>query len=243
METQTDDVPSLDQDPDLPGTAGQRSGSSVLAFVYGLSVAILGGMLWAAIYIKMNLEVGILAWAIGGAVGGLMIWIKKVGSVELAISAVFCALLGLASGKVLSYEYGFVPQTKKDITQDPEWMETLMHMHLKRSGRYSAELFAWRENPDSPDHPPEPLIDELNRFADEMDRIEKSEDRSFVDQEANYFVEQHLASLSTLERYDITVFDLIWLTLALGTAWQLTSGRRQRASPGISGEDDRRETG
>lgn len=230
MDTSSDIVHPPDPGPDYLGTAEQQSGSSVPAFLYGLSAALLGSLVWAAIYIVANLELGFLAWGIGWAVGGVMLWIKKVGSMELAISAVFCTLLGLATGKILSYEYGTVPEAKEAIAEDPDWMPSLIHCHLKRSGRYSAALFEWRENVDSPDSPPKELLEELSRFAAEEQRLLAGKDRSFVDREATHLAKYSLAGLPFMERYDITAFDLLWLLLGLGTAWRLTKAGHPQVS-------------
>jgi hypothetical protein len=224
MDTQDTRVPEPEEGSGYLQVAEQPTGSFAAALVYGFAVAVLGGMLWAAIVVFGQVELGILAWAIGGAVGAVMIWAHKKGSSELALAAVFLSLLGLASGKILSYEFGTVPAVEEFFLQDPDAVGSLISIHLRNSGDYSAEVVEWLNTEDGEEDPPEKLADEVQKFWEEVEALKEGSDRSFIKDEVTIASRAALADVSVLDRYEVGAFDLLWIFLAVGTAWRLGKG-------------------
>lgn len=228
MDTQASQSPEPDGGASYLEDVEQPSGSMVMALVWGLAVAFLGGMLWAAIAVFGNMEIGWLAWGLGAGIGAVMAWaMKGKGSTELAVAAVLISLIGLASGKVLTYEFGTVPEQAKLIVQNKETHPYLALMHLKASGRYSKPLFDWVTSADSLENPPEELKAELSKLQDEVRALLAGSDQGFLQQQSPALARAGMAEASLADRYGLGGFDLLWIFLAVGTAWRLTMGQRQ----------------
>jgi hypothetical protein len=82
----------------------------VLPIIGALLAAVVGGIVWAVIAVVTDYEIGIVAWAIGGAAGFLVSFFAKgnVTSVHQII-AVIGSLIGIILGKyfILGYYYDY----------------------------------------------------------------------------------------------------------------------------------------
>jgi hypothetical protein len=247
MNTQANEAPEPEDSSSFLQDADQPSGSLMMAMIYGLATAIIGGMIWAAIVVVANYELGILAWAIGGCVGGVMVWAKKTGSTELAVAAVILSLVGLASGKLLSYEYGTLPDVQQAFEEDKSNVDYYIFNHLKRSGRFSKPLLAWVTSEESSEEPPEALREELDKLHGEAEALRNGTDRAFIKKEAAIHARNALASMTLSERYDLGGFDLLWIFLAVATAWRLGNRRsepvRQRVRTAPTDPEAEEDTG
>jgi hypothetical protein len=74
-----------------------------LAIAAGLVAALIGGGIWAAIVRLTNFEVGYVAWAVGLLVGAAMTRVTHVRGKTLAAMAAGLAVLGLLAGKVFIF--------------------------------------------------------------------------------------------------------------------------------------------
>ena len=105
--------------PEAPSPAREESGSSGLAMLAGLVVAVAGGIAWGLISKYTDYEVGIVAWGIGFATGYVVAQASGGRrSADLQAIAIVNALLGILIGKYLAFgfavqeaEAGFGTQT------------------------------------------------------------------------------------------------------------------------------------
>ena len=71
-----------------------------------LLAAVIGGALWAAIAIKTEYEVGLVAWAIGGLAGYAVVKLSNGRTTRVhQIIAVIASLLGIFLGKYFIFAY------------------------------------------------------------------------------------------------------------------------------------------
>lgn len=102
-----------------------------LAIPAGLAVAVVGAALWATIAVVTQMEIGIVAVAVGYAVGRA---IKAVGhgrSEKFGILGAACSLLACVIGNLLSALFFFADQTHVPIMtvvsgSSPEFLFSLM---------------------------------------------------------------------------------------------------------------------
>lgn len=81
--------------------AGENTG---LAIGVAAGGAVAGALIWAAISYFTNYEVGWIAWGVGGLVGGAAV-LAGGRSQTVAIAAAVLAVLGIAAGKVLGFQF------------------------------------------------------------------------------------------------------------------------------------------
>jgi hypothetical protein len=87
-----------------PAPITEPSTSLLPAVAAGLVAAVIGGIAWSVIVKMSDYEVGIVAWAIGFAVGtAVVLATRGAKGPRLQVVAVACALLGILLGKYLSY--------------------------------------------------------------------------------------------------------------------------------------------
>lgn len=83
------------------------SASSVQGAVLGgLVAAVLGGLIWGGLVILTGYEFGIVAWALGAAVGyAIVMFSKGEQGTPQQIAGVSCSVLGILIGKYLTFYY------------------------------------------------------------------------------------------------------------------------------------------
>ena len=101
------------------GTLKKIAGAP-LALGVGLGIAILGGIVWALIVKATGYELGIVAWAIGVAIGvGIKLCTEK-RTVGIGVLAAFLALFGILSGKYFIAKWYIMPMLQEELTQMTE---------------------------------------------------------------------------------------------------------------------------
>jgi hypothetical protein len=95
---------------DSPGNmiSEDRSAASVYvpAILAGLAAAIAGGVVWGLIVKWTDYEIGFAAWGIGFlAATAILFATRGRRGLPLQLIAIFCALLGIAIGKYLSFAW------------------------------------------------------------------------------------------------------------------------------------------
>jgi hypothetical protein len=90
----------------------------------GLIAAILGALAWAAIVYAARLEIGYLAWGIGGLVGFAVAWGTRGGGAAAAVLAVLLTVVSIAGGKYLAAQWIVNKDIDQLIQDQPtEWSE------------------------------------------------------------------------------------------------------------------------
>lgn len=129
----------VDQRLNRTGAISRSGGSeSSEGFPYlGLVAGIAGAIVWIAVAYFSGYELGIVAWAIGGAVGAACVKSNSSGGSTLGLIAAAIAALAILSGKYFIYQsYDY------DFSSDPEWQEALSEGMHEMSDQEWADAYA-----------------------------------------------------------------------------------------------------
>lgn len=208
-------------------------GRGPLVIAAGLGAALLAGLAWAALAMLTRREIGIAAWGVGIAVGFAMSRVAVRRTRALAYAAAGFAVLGLLVGRVVIFA-GSAGQVARELESDS----------LVLGGVVSWQMYDAREL----DQPTLEAIDAVNAAND---TVSDALWAAMREQGA-----ARLAGMTPAARHDIAVtvarnlmrnmgivggikaqlslFDLIWLFLAVGTAFRLMAPAK--ATPALATE-------
>lgn len=92
-----------------------------MGLMFGVIVAVVGAGLWAAGAFYTEREFGILAWALGGAVGVAVLKGCRVGGGAPALMAAVLAIFGIVAGKAVFLNWAMTSDaTVKSVLQRPD---------------------------------------------------------------------------------------------------------------------------
>lgn len=200
-------------------------GRASLALALGLAASIAAGGLWAALVFVTNMEIGYAAWGVGVLVGVAMTRATQQRTQQLAIAAAAFALLGLGAGKAFIFA-GSEGMIAEELSEDQEIMR----------GAVAWQLYAQRQ------------LDPATLA--EVDRVEAGEDTlsdaawarmleqaevrlaSMTDEERTRAADaaaqtvMHSMGVTGGIRAQLSAFDLLWVFLAVGTAYRMLAPAR-----------------
>lgn len=202
----------------------QDDGRASLAIAGGLVAALIGGGLWAAVALLLNLEVGWVAWGIGALVGGAMGRITTHRSQTLGLTAAGVAAVGLLAGKLMIVA-GSAGAISDALVDNPEYLEGAVAWEMYEADELSPETI---EQIDAAHAAGDTLSDALwmdmrRQAAAKIQGMTDEERREIAQQLAEGYISQ-LGIVDAI-RSQLGLWDLIWFTLALVTAFQMV-GRR-----------------
>lgn len=88
----------------IPAKATEPSGPKYsLAVVGAVTVAVVGGLVWAIIVVQSGYEVGFVAWGIGIFAGFVVAYLARGVTVSLQVIAVLASGLGILLGKYVTF--------------------------------------------------------------------------------------------------------------------------------------------
>ncbi|MEZ6191496.1 MAG: zinc ribbon domain-containing protein [Phycisphaerales bacterium] len=236
------------------GGGGGITGRSIAAVIVGCVVAGFLGFLWFIIAAVFGRELGILAWGIGGLTGITVALISGQRSVGIGVAATCVAAFGLAVGKGLIFLTvvgltmvpgavdSFGGAMAEMIVNDPDAFQSAYIDHMAEQKLYRPELQAkvdavsWDADGQylGEDAWDDDLYAEMQAAADEkivsMNQEEKlASMRSYleIDQSADPQFDQDMQELSNLNAWSETfsLIDILWVALALGTAFSIGKGK------------------
>lgn len=199
-----------------------------LALAAGLVAALVGGLVWAGIVLFTNYEIGWVAWGIGLLVGVAMARTTRARSPSLAVAAGALALVGLIAGKgfVVAGSTGSVAD---ELLETPEYMAGAMAWDMYAAGDLEpGTMEAIRATEEAGDTLSDAVWEDMLAQADARLAIMAPADQQvFADEIAAGMVNQ----LGLVEgiRSQLSGFDLLWLFLAVGTAFQMMNGKQEEA--------------
>lgn len=208
-------VPRLSFPPPRPSPPPAATGPVIA----GLLAALAGAAIWAAVTALTNTEFGLIAWGIGGLVGVVMAKVTPERSVKLGVTAAVLAALGLAIGKVATVR--ITTPGPEMVLEDDGLLAAAFTQDMQRNKRYSPEVTRQLAAMSADDTVPDAL------FGRMMDEVQlrmanaSAEEKAVV---AAGFTDGILANLSMADRLGLSLFDLLWLFLAIGTAFKLMRG-------------------
>lgn len=213
-----------------------EDGHGPLVMAAGLGAALVAGIAWAALAMLTRREIGIAAWGVGLVVGLAMSRVTARRTRALGYAAGALAVVGLLVGRVVIFA-GSAGQVAREIEADTTVL----------GGVVSWQMYDAREL----DQPTLEAVDALNAADDTMP------DALWASMHAQGTA--RLAGMSAQEKHDIavsvarslvrnmgivggiraqlTLFDLLWLLLAVGTAYRFVAPPKATPVPatGIEG--------
>jgi hypothetical protein len=198
-----------------------------LALGLGSLVAALGGAAWALVVVMFNIEFGILAWGIGLGVGGAIIAVAKRGDIRLGVSAATIALAGLLLGKVLIAQFGLAHTAADSILEDPKMLSDAAYHDMVEHEEVDPEVVSFYKTATEKSRPGPELNQKLMRAeAKVASRVENMsvEEKQVI---AQNYAEAALGEVPFVERMGFSGWDLLWLGVAIYTAFRICSMNRR----------------
>ncbi|MHC4849639.1 MAG: hypothetical protein ACYTEG_14455 [Planctomycetota bacterium] len=212
----------------------EAAGIAPMAIGAALGAGILGAVVWAGIAIASDFEIGWIAWGIGAAVGGAFVKLGGRG----AAGPFLCALIAFASifgGKYAAFQ----------ISVSNE-LESMLDSPLQRMGYESAREFGSRYAAAKTDEEREQLAREHIVYLDEDPgavselRLQQFREHGLPTilsiHEGRMSFEEYKASFRETVMAEVSfsdalgLFDLLWIFLGVGTAFQLAAGKPRAAA-------------
>lgn len=203
-------------------------GRAPLALAAGLAAALVSGVLWALLVHFTNMEIGYAAWGIGLLVGLAMARLTQVRSQQLAMAAAVLACAGLIAGKVFIFAGGTGKLTQA-FEEDVDVLKSAVAWQMYTARELDA---ATLEEIDATDAAGDTLSDAVWHSMREQAgaRIENMTAAEKRDA-ARLAAESTMAGIGLVGgvRSQLSGFDLLWLFLAVGTAYRIMAPAREVA--------------
>ena len=213
-------------------------GISPLALAAGLVAALLGGVIWAAIGIYGNLEVGWVAWGIGVLVGGAMMQATPARGRTLAVVAASLALVGLVSGKAMTFA-GSAGAMAEEMVADDEYMRGMTAWRMYGAGEHEAAVQAEVADTEARgDTLSDAVWASMLAGADARLSGMTAEERLSMAREVAGGVIRDVGLVGGV-RAQLSGFDLLWLLLALATAFRMMD--TPKVEPAVAAGEPARE--
>jgi hypothetical protein len=193
------------------------------ALIAGAVAALVGAGIWAAVTALTSMEIGWIAWGVGGLVGFVMSKFTPQRGVKLGVYAALLAALGLAIGKVATVRMMFPSLGRELVMSDGELLAQAFAADMRTGERYSAEVSLQLAALSTADTVPPAL---LTRMLDEAQvRMANSSDEE-KERVAQSFAQGILADVDIGEQFrsSLSLFDLLWFGLGIATAFKLMRG-------------------
>jgi hypothetical protein len=228
-----DDQPH-DASSDISGSIRQQEPKNLaLALGLGAVVAALGGAIWALVVIELHVETGLIAWGIGLAVGATIIAIAKCGDLRLGVSAAGLALFGLILGKILIAQFGLAHSTAARIVDDPDLLTDAVYYDMVQheevdpqvASHYEASPEQRQGGRTSRNQLDQKLLRTDAKLASKIAHMTEDEKQAA----ARQYADAKLADMPFIERMGFSGWDLLWLGLAVYTAFRICMGGRRAA--------------
>lgn len=205
-------------------------GRTPLALAAGLAAALIAGGIWAALVFVTNMEIGYVAWGVGLLVGLAMSRVTTQRTQQLAYIAAALAILGLAAGKVFIVA-GSAGMVARELEENEEMLQGAVAWQLYEDRALEPQTL---EQIDAVQAAGDTLSDALwgdmlaqadGRIA-QMSPDEKHEVAVVVADGALQGVGMLGGVIAQL-----SLFDLLWLFLAVGTAYRMLAPDKEQPAP------------
>lgn len=208
---------------------------TLLALAAGLVAALLGAGIWAAIVMATDYEVGWVAWAVGGLVGAAMGRATQLRSRQLAVAAAVFALVGLLAGKAFVVA-GSAGAIADQLVANTEYLQGPMAWQMFENEELDAvAMDGVRAAHAAGDTLSDALwADMLAQSAIRLESMTEEARSAFAGEVASGYVRQ--LGLVDGVMAQLSGFDLVWLFLALGTAFRMMDAptREPEAEPAMA---------
>ena len=210
---------------DAPATS-QTDDRTPLALAAGLVAALLGGLIWAAIVLVTDYEVGWVAWGIGALVGFAMAAVTRTRGRAIGLAAAALALVGLIAGKgfVVAGSAGSIAD---ELMESPEYLAGAVAWEMYGAGELEPATIAAIDATDAAGDTLSDALwaDMLAQGAARLNTMSDTDRRALAEEAAAGFIGQ--IGLVDGIMAQLSGFDLLWLLLAMGTAYKIMEAREE----------------
>ena len=204
--------------------------SIIGAVMAGFGAAMLGAITWAVIVAVTDYELGFIAWGIGLLVGLSMSVSTRERSPRLGLAAAGFAVVGLVVGKLAISIFVLPGASVAELAQDDEFVLQAAAYHLQATEGFPEGVQERLDALAFEDTLSDALWDEMLDAADVHVTSLSPEERSQTVEEYTYAVFGQMG-LGDMLVAQASVYDLLWLFLAVSTAWKMTAKDEEEGSP------------
>lgn len=213
--------PAFDRpEPDRP-SPGASNGRFQLALIAGAVTAAVCGTVWAGIAYYTGYEFGVVAWLIGGVIGGVMLGFGREQSVPLGVAAVIMIVGGLMVGKVLTVQWTTASIVEMLGGEEELMVFAAVSTEMEQEYDFSPEAARWIAETEYSEPSPE-VQAEMDAFdAAVEDRIAGMSDAERAAAVENMGSLTGDMSLIEQVRMGLSGWDFLWIGLAVITGWNI----------------------
>lgn len=202
-------------------------GNGPLALAAGLAAGLVAGGLWALLVRITNYEIGYAAWGVGLLVGWAMTRVTHRRTAQLAYAAAAFAVIGLVAGKAFIFASSGGAMAG-DFAQDDELMASYIAWDMYDNRELDA---ATLEELDATQAAGDTLSDRVwegmrSQAAARIAAMSAQERQDAAERAAERTI-QSFGLLGGITA-QLTLFDLLWVFLAVGTAYRMLAPARQQ---------------
>src|SRR5690554_2613189 len=221
-------------DPGRPGpvvtAAVYDDGRTPLALAAGLAAALLAGGLWAMLVFLTGYEIGYVAWGVGLLVGVAMSRVTSRRTQQLAYAAAALAIIGLLAGKIFIFS-GSTGRVADELVENQEVLRGAVAWQMYNDGQLEPATMAAVEAVEAAGDTLSDALwaDMLRQSNARLAQMSAEEKRSV----ALFVAGGALHEMGIVDgvRAQLSVFDLLWLLLAVGTAYRMMAPQKKPATP------------
>jgi hypothetical protein len=212
-----------------PRAEDTDDGRGPLAIAAGLVAAIVAGGIWAALVFVTNTEIGYVAWGVGLLVGFAMSRITARRTKSLAYAAAVLAIVGLVAGKAIIFA-GSRSSIAENVESDPETMSSVMAWQMYEQRTLDGPTLAGVDALADDEPVPEALWAQMKQQANaRLATLDQDEKHQLALASSNAIM-NNLGFIGGV-RAQLSAFDLLWLFLAVGTAYRIMAPVKEEAAP------------
>jgi short subunit fatty acids transporter len=205
-------------------------GRTPLALAAGLVAALAAGALWAGLVFATNTEIGFVAWGVGLLVGFAMSRVTAARTRQLGYAAAACAVIGLLAGKAFIFA-GSAGMIARDLVANEEAMNATVAWQMYATRELDEATLA---GIDSAGAAGDTLSDAL--WADMTQQASASLAGLTPDERHDVALAASKALLARIGLVggitsQLSLFDLLWLFLAVGTAFRMMTPPKEEPAP------------
>jgi hypothetical protein len=202
-------------------------GNGPLALAAGLAAGLVAGGLWALLVRLTNYEIGYAAWGVGLLVGWAMTRVTQRRTPQLACAAAGFAIIGLVAGKAFIFASSGAA-IAGDFVQDDELMASYVAWNMYENRELDA---ATLEELDATQAAGDTLSDRVWEAmrGQASARVAAMSPQERLDT-AQRAADETLRGFGLLGGItaQLTFLDLLWLFLAVGTAYRMLAPAREQ---------------
>lgn len=214
-----------------PGRTEPEGEGMTAAILAGVGAAAVGAVAWTVVVALTGYEIGWAAWAVGGLVGLGMASATPRRGPTVAAAGAGLALGGLVLARALIALSVLEGSVVGEITDDSELMAQATVIELQATGGFPEEIQAEYDAIPPGDTISDALWADMLAAAEaHLESLPDEERERIAVQFAGIAVGQN--DLVTLMRSQITVYDALWVLLAVSTAWGMLQAKEEEEVTG-----------